>query len=111
MGLSIFAATIGALMDFSNASRVGLIVKTNIHARVFAAATPILACLALFVFLAPQAAAQGCAMCYQSAAATGAQGREVLRHGIFVLLLPSLSLFIGIFALIYKRRNVARSSR
>ena len=47
-------------------------------------------------------------MCYQSAAASGAQGREVLRHGILVLLLPSLSLFVGIFALIYKRRNVAR---
>ena len=98
-------------MDFSKGPIVGLTVKTTLDARLFAAVATMLACLALFVFLAPQAGAQGCAMCYQSAAATGAQGREVLRHGIFVLLLPSLSLFIGIFALIYMRRNVARSSR
>ena len=75
------------------------------------AVAPMLGCLGIFVFLATQAAAQGCAMCYQSAAATGAQGREVLRHGILVLLLPSVSLFFGIFALIYKRRDVDRLSR
>lgn len=66
-------------------------------------------CFAAGVLLfAPQAAAQGCAMCYQNASAAGAQGREALRHGILILLLPTLSLFIGIFALIYHRRNVAR---
>ena len=65
-------------------------------------------CLALALLLAPHAAAQGCAMCYQNASAAGAQGREALRHGILVLLLPTLSLFIGILALIYRRRNVAR---
>jgi hypothetical protein len=64
--------------------------------------------LALFLLLAPQASAQGCAMCYQSAAASGAPGREVLRQGIFILLLPSSSLFFGIFVLIYRRRNIAR---
>lgn len=58
--------------------------------------------------LAPQAAAQGCAMCYQSAASSGAQGREALRHGVLILLFPTLSLFLGIFGLIYHRRNVAR---
>jgi len=62
-----------------------------------------LACL-----LAPQAAAQSCAMCYQNASATGAQGREALRHGILILMVPTLSLFLGIFGLIYSRRNVAR---
>lgn len=70
----------------------------------------LLCCLALFVSAAPQSAAQGCAMCYQSAAASGAQGREVLRQGILILLLPSLSLFTGILALMYRRRNVARLS-
>lgn len=49
-------------------------------------------------------------MCYQSAAGSGAQGREVLRHGVLILLVPSLSLFFGIFVLIYRRRNVARLS-
>ena len=99
------------MMDLSIVSRVGLGVKTAVFNRAVDAIAPTLGCLALFVFLAPQVAAQGCAMCYQSAAATGAQGREVLRHGILVLLLPSLSLFFGIFALIYKRRDVDRSSR
>jgi hypothetical protein len=73
-------------------------------------------CLALAVLLAPHATqasalsrlVQGCAMCYQNASAAGTQGREALRHGILVLMLPTLSLFLGILALIYRRRNVAR---
>jgi hypothetical protein len=65
---------------------------------------------AVLAFFAPSAAAQGCAMCYQSAAASGAQGRDVLRQGILILLLPGLSLFFGVFVLIYRRRNVARTS-
>jgi len=70
----------------------------------------ILSCagLALVLLLASHAAAQGCAMCYQNASASGAQGREALRHGVLVLLLPTLSLFVGILALMYRRRNVAR---
>lgn len=64
-------------------------------------------CLALVALVAPHAAAQGCAMCYQNAAASGEQGRAALRHGILILLLPALSLFFGIFALIY-RRNTPR---
>jgi hypothetical protein len=63
---------------------------------------------ALFVTLAAHVAAQGCAMCYQNAAASGAQGRDALRHGILILLFPTLSLFVGIFGLIYSRRNVSR---
>ena len=47
-------------------------------------------------------------MCYQNAAATGPQGREALRHGILILLLPTLSMFIGIFGLLYSRRNTSR---
>ncbi len=52
--------------------------------------------------------AQGCAMCYQSAAASGPQGGAALRHGILILFIPAISLFVGIFALIYQRRDVAR---
>jgi hypothetical protein len=66
------------------------------------------ACLAAAVVFAPHALAQGCAMCYQSAAASGEQGREALRHGILVLLFPTLGLFVGIFGLIFSRRNVSR---
>ena len=47
-------------------------------------------------------------MCYQSAAASGAPGGAALRHGILILFIPAISLFVGIFALIYHRRNVAR---
>jgi hypothetical protein len=52
--------------------------------------------------------AQGCAMCYQNASASGAQGSQALRHGILILLFPTLALFTGIFGLIYHRRNVSR---
>jgi hypothetical protein len=52
--------------------------------------------------------AQGCAMCYQSAAASGAQGKEALRHGVLILIFPTLSLFVGIYCLLYRRRNVSR---
>ena len=66
------------------------------------------AIVGLVVAAAPQLFAQGCAMCYQNAAASGAQGREALRHGILVLLFPTLGLFFGIFGLIYSRRNISR---
>ncbi len=62
----------------------------------------------LFAVVAPHAMAQGCAMCYQTAAASGAPVREALRHGILILLLPAVSLFLGVFAFIYRRRNLAR---
>jgi hypothetical protein len=52
--------------------------------------------------------AQGCAMCYQNASASGPQGAQALRHGILILLFPTLALFTGIFGLIYHRRNVSR---
>jgi hypothetical protein len=64
--------------------------------------------LALFGLMARDAMAQGCAMCYQNAAASGSQGVTALRHGILILLLPAVSLFAGIFAFIYHRRNVTR---
>jgi hypothetical protein len=68
-------------------------------------AVPIAACLCLGAMLAQHMAAQGCAMCYQNAAASAAQSRAALRHGILILLLPAVGLFGGIFALIYLRRN------
>jgi hypothetical protein len=49
-------------------------------------------------------------MCYQGAAASGAQGASALRHGIMILMVPTLAVFVGIFGLIYHRRNVARLS-
>jgi hypothetical protein len=69
----------------------------------------ILARAAAIVGLAPfRLVAQGCAMCYQNAAAANSHGRIALQHGILILLLPALSLFLGIFGLMYRRRNTPR---
>jgi hypothetical protein len=68
-------------------------------------AMAILCSLFTVAVIAPRAFAQGCAMCYQNAAASGEQGRTALRHGILILLLPAISLFLGIFGLIYSRRR------
>lgn len=68
----------------------------------------LLSCLALVAALASNAAAQGCALCYQSAAATGSRSIVALQHGILILLIPSVGLFVGIFGLIYRRRNASR---
>jgi hypothetical protein len=65
-------------------------------------------CAVLLCAASPRAAAQGCAMCYQTAAASAATGRDALRHGIWILLLPAVSLFLGIFAFIYRRNNPPR---
>ena len=60
--------------------------------------------------MASLAGAQGCAMCYQNAAASGAKGQEALRHGILILLAPSLGLFGGIlFAIFRRERSASRS--
>jgi hypothetical protein len=67
----------------------------------------VVAILVVLFAAAPHAAAQGCAMCYQNAAASGGQGRAALRHGILILLAPALSLFAAIFVLIYRRRGMS----
>ncbi|HKV49415.1 MAG TPA: hypothetical protein VJN69_15075 [Candidatus Acidoferrales bacterium] len=64
------------------------------------------ATIAALTVFAPHVAAQGCAMCYQNAAASGAKGQEALRHGILILLIPALTLFGGIIAAIYRRDNL-----
>jgi hypothetical protein len=78
------------------------------HRRVLSLAGLVSGFLVLLASVAPYAAAQGCAMCYQDAASSGAQGRAALRHGILILLAPALSLFCSILVLIYRRRNVPR---
>jgi len=55
--------------------------------------------------LSSNAAAQGCAMCYQTAAASAAPAREAFRHGILILLVPAASLFLGIFGYVYRRNS------
>jgi len=61
----------------------------------------------LFLFFSPRYLhAQGCAMCYQSAAASGARFIHALKSGIVVIVIPPL-LMTGIFArFVYRRRNL-----
>lgn len=66
------------------------------------------ALLAAIAGAARTAAAQGCAMCYQNASASGPQGITALRHGVYFLIFPTLAIFIGFFALLYRRRNASR---
>lgn len=51
------------------------------------------------------AAAQSCSMCYNSAAAAKASAIQALKQGILILLIPPLAMFIGIFALAFRRRE------
>lgn len=82
--------------------RSGLAVST----RFLELGVLILFAVGFVLAVAPHALGQGCAMCYQNAASSGAAGRTALRHGILILLLPALSLFLGIFFLIYRRDSV-----
>lgn len=59
---------------------------------------------------ASSAFAQGCALCYAGAAASGPQTQAALRHGILVLMIPPMIIFAGFFFLLYKRSNLRRES-
>lgn len=65
----------------------------------------ILAAAALAALAAPEAAAQGCAMCAESVAAAGEQGRRAIGAGILILLAPTLVLFCGVFFLAFRRNH------
>jgi hypothetical protein len=60
-----------------------------------------------WIAVLPEAAAQGCAMCYQNAAASGPQGRFALQRGILILFFPALGFFGSILFLLYRRRDSA----
>jgi hypothetical protein len=60
--------------------------------------------LAMLVFPGV-AAAQGCALCYQSAAAAGSRAIQALRNGIVVLIIPPFCICSAITYLVYRRRN------
>jgi len=72
--------------------------------RSFWLAAVLIAAVALFV-VPGFVHAQGCVMCYQSAASSGARLIRALKSGIIVLILPPLCL-LGLFArMTYLRRN------
>jgi hypothetical protein len=63
--------------------------------------------LAAVAFLVSAGAldAQGCPMCYQSAAASGPRAIHALNSGILILMFPPALITLGIFYLGYKKRN------
>jgi len=61
---------------------------------------------ALLAFLSPSALfAQGCAMCYQTAASSGTQFIQALRHGILIMFFPPILIMGAIFYVAYRKRN------
>lgn len=60
--------------------------------------------LLLALFGAP-AFGQGCAMCKANVAQAPAETQRALRHGILVLLLPSLGMVAGLGVLAWKHRE------
>jgi hypothetical protein len=52
--------------------------------------------------------AQGCAMCYTSAASARAGAKEALANGVLILLVPPMVLFALISVVIYRYRNKFR---
>lgn len=67
--------------------------------------------LAGMLLFASTSFAQGCALCYNDAAATGPHAEAALRHGIAILLIPPIVIFSGLFSALYIRRNMHRESR
>ncbi len=71
--------------------------------------TKILIAAALALAFAPRAFAQGCALCYTTAAAAGAAAARSLDLGILVLLIPALALFISVIVFAVRRASAADS--
>lgn len=51
------------------------------------------------------AAAQGCAMCKLSAEAAGEEAARALDYGIFILMTPTVIIFLGIFYWAFTHRD------
>jgi hypothetical protein len=58
-------------------------------------------------FAAPSAHAQSCVLCYTSVAGGGASVIRAFQWGILTLLVPALTLFGGVFYMIYRRALAA----
>ena len=60
----------------------------------------------LLVLASPAALyAQSCAMCYQSAAASGPRSIHALKLGILILMVPPLLITAGVTYLAYRKRD------
>jgi hypothetical protein len=63
--------------------------------------------VAALAFIASPASlyAQGCAMCYQNAAASGPRTIHAINNGILILMFPPAMITFGICFMAYKKRN------
>ena len=62
--------------------------------------------VAIAALLSPSAlCAQGCAMCYQSAASSGPQFIQALRHGILIMFFPPIIFMATMVYSAYRKRN------
>ena len=67
--------------------------------------------IGFLALLSPSALfAQGCAMCYQTAAGSGAQFIQALRHGILIMFFPPILIMGAIFYAAYRKRNQFNSA-
>jgi len=64
-------------------------------------------CAAMYVLSPATLYAQGCALCYQNAAASGAHFIQALRSGILILLAAPLAVCTGVAILAYQKRDVS----
>lgn len=69
-------------------------------------ALTLVAAVAILLCLPTVGFAQGCALCYQSAASAGQRAISALRNGIVILIIPPFFICSAITYLVYRRRNL-----
>ena len=68
-----------------------------------------IALLGIAVFLLPASAfAQGCALCYTQAAASGSRMIQALKSGILILIAPPTLGSVGLIFVCYRKRSQTR---
>ena len=69
-------------------------------------AVSVIALVGLFLLFTPTlAAAQGCALCYTQAAASGSRMIQALKSGILILIGPPTLMSVGLIFICYRKRN------
>ena len=62
----------------------------------------------LLLFTPTLASAQGCALCYTQAAASGSRMIQALKSGILILIGPPTLMSVGLIFVCYRKRNQTR---
>ncbi len=65
-----------------------------------------IALVGFFLLFTPTlASAQGCALCYTQAAASGSRMIQALKSGILILIAPPTLMSVGLIFICYRKRN------